>query len=76
MLDKKHIVPVPEGAIVKSDRIVLWTIQKIYLKDKQYNKDKRRMIGKTLEADREKMYPNDTYKELFPDTYDDYSKVT
>ena len=59
MLDKKHIVPVPDGAIVKSDRVVLWTIQKVYMKDKQYNNDKRRMIGKTLEADREKMYPNE-----------------
>ena len=75
MLDKKHIVPVPDGAIVKSDRVVLWTIQKVYLKDKRYNKDKRRMIGKTLEADREKMYPNDTYKELFPDIYDDYART-
>ena len=74
MLDKKHIVPVPDGAIVKSDRVVLWTIQKVYMKDKQYNNDKRRMIGKTLEADREKMYPNDTYKELFPERYDELVK--
>ena len=74
MLDKKHVVPVPDGAIVKSDRIVLWTIQKVYMKDKQYNNDKRRMIGKTLEADREKMYPNDTYKEIFPESYDEFVK--
>lgn len=74
MLDKKHVVPIPEGAIVKSDRVVLWTIQKVYVKNKQYNNDKRKMIGKTLEADREKMYPNDTYKELFPNSYDEFVK--
>ena len=28
MLDKKHIVDIPEGAIVKKDRTVLWTIEK------------------------------------------------
>lgn len=69
MLDKCHVVDVPKGAIVKSDRRVLWTIQKNYLKEKKYNKDVRRMIGKTLEANREKMYPNDNFIELFPGQY-------
>lgn len=69
MLDKKHVVNIPEGAIVRSNRIVLWTIEKRYSKTKQYNNDARRQIGKALEADRTKMYPNDNYKELFPDSY-------
>lgn len=69
MLDKKRIVNIPEGAIVRSNRIVLWTIEKRYSKTKQYNNDARRQIGKALEADRTKMYPNDNYKELFPDEY-------
>ena len=69
MLDKKHVVDVPKGAIVKSDRIVLWTIQKKYIKSKKYNKDTRRMIGKTLDTDKARMYPNDNFKELFPDLY-------
>ena len=71
MLDKKHVVNVPEGAIVRSNRIVLWTIEKRYSKTKRYNNDARRQIGKTLEADRTKMYPNDNYKELFPDGYNE-----
>lgn len=71
MLDKKHIVKVPEGAIVRSNRIVLWTIEKRYSPKKQYNNDARRQIGKTLEADRTRMYPNDNYKELFPDAYNE-----
>lgn len=71
MLDKKHIVNVPDGAIVRSNRIVLWTIEKRYSPKKQYNNDARRQIGKALEADRTKMYPNDNYKELFPDGYNE-----
>lgn len=69
MLDKNHIVDIPVGAIVKSDRRVLWTIRKVYLKEKQYNQDSRRLIGKTVEASRIKMYPNDNFIELFPDQY-------
>ncbi len=71
MLDKKHVVNVPEGAIVRSNRIVLWTIEKRYSKTKQYNNDTRRQIGKVLEADRTRMYPNENYKELFPDSYNE-----
>lgn len=67
MLDKKHVVDIPEGAIVKKDRTVLWTIEKRYIKKKKYNHDVRRMIGKAIETDARKMYPNDNYKELFPD---------
>lgn len=69
MLDKKHIVDVPKGAIVKSDRVVLWTIRKNYIQKKKYNQDQRRMIGKTLDDDQTRMYPNDNFKELFPDVY-------
>ena len=69
MLDKRYVVDIPKGAIVKSDRRVLWTIQKVYMKEKQYNQDSRRLIGKTLEASRTKMYPNDNFIELFPDKY-------
>lgn len=71
MLDKKHVVDVPDGAIVRGNRIVLWTIEKRYSQKKQYNNDARRQIGKALETDRTKMYPNDNYKELFPDSYKD-----
>lgn len=71
MLDKKHVVDVPDGAIVRSNRIVLWTIEKRYSQKKQYNNDARRQIGKTLETDRTKMYPNDNYKEIFPDSYNE-----
>lgn len=69
MLDKKHVVKVPDGAIVKSDRIVLWTVQKKYIPSKKYNKDTRRMIGKAIDTDKSQMYPNDNFKELFPDLY-------
>ena len=69
MLDKKHVVEVPENAIVKKDRTVLWTIEKRYIKEKQYNHDVRRMIGKTLDDTDQKMYPNDNFIELFPDAY-------
>ena len=57
MLDKNHVVDVPNGAIVRSNRIVLWTVGKNYIAAKQYNEDVRRMIGKTLETDKSKMYP-------------------
>lgn len=73
MLDKKHVVDIPEGAIVKSDRTVLWTIEKRYIKKKKYNHDVRRMIGKVLETNAAKMYPNDNYKEIFPDTLKEIS---
>ena len=69
MLDKKHVVDVPENAIVKKDRTVLWTIEKRYIREKQYNHDIRRMIGKTLDDTDQKMYPNDNFIELFPDAY-------
>ena len=59
MLDKNHVVDVPNGAIVRSNRIVLWTVGKNYIAAKQYNEDVRRMIGKTLATDKSKMYPND-----------------
>ena len=71
MLDKSHVVKVPEGAIVRSNRVVLWTIEKRYSKTKQFNNDSRRQIGKALEADKTKMYPNDNYKEIFPDDYNE-----
>lgn len=71
MLDKKHIVDIPKGAIVKSDRTVLWTIEKRYIKKKKYNHDVRRMIGKVIETDASKMYPNDNYKEIFPNHFTD-----
>lgn len=74
MLDKKHVVDIPEGAIVKSDRTVLWTIEKRYIKKKKYNYDVRRMIGKVLETNTAKMYPNDNYKEIFPDILPQASK--
>ena len=57
MLDKNHVVDVPNGAIVRSNRIVLWTVGKNYIAAKQYNEDVRRMIGKTLATDKSKMYP-------------------
>ena len=69
MLDKNHVVDVPSGAIVRSNRIVLWTIGKHYIPEKHYNEDDRCMIGKTLETDKNKMYPNDNFKNLFPDLY-------
>ena len=69
MLDKKHVVDVPEEAIVKKDRTVLWTIEKRYIKSKQYNHDVRRMIGKTIDDNSRRMYPNDNFIELFPDAY-------
>ena len=74
MLDKSIVVTVPDGAIVKSNRLVFWTLEKIYLRDKRYNNDKRKLIGKTLEADCTHMYPNDNYKELFPDDYQSASQ--
>lgn len=69
MLDKKHIVNVPDGAIVKSDKTVLWTIEKRYIKEKKYNHDVRKQIGKLIDGSRDKMYPNDNFKEIFPDDY-------
>ena len=69
MLEQDLIVDVPEGAIVRTNRIVLWTTTKNYLKNKQYNKDQRAMIGKTVETDRSHMYPNDNYKAIFPSQY-------
>ena len=39
MLDKNHVVDVPNGAIVRSNRIVLWTVGKNYIAAKQYNED-------------------------------------
>ena len=51
------------------NRKVLWTIEKNYIKGKRYNHDTRRMIGKTLEASRTHMYPNDNYREIFPEDY-------
>ena len=69
MLYKSLVVRIPDGSIVMKNRKVLWTIEKNYIKGKQYNHDTRRMIGKTLEASRTHMYPNDNYKEIFPEDY-------
>lgn len=69
MLYKSLVVRIPDGSIIMKNRKVLWTIEKKYLKDKQYNHDTRRMIGKTLEASRTYMHPNDNYREIFPDDY-------
>ena len=63
MLDKNHVVDVPNGAIVRSNRIVLWTVGKNYIAAKQYNEDVRRMIGKTLASDKSK----NPYLHLVPD---------
>ena len=69
MLYKSLVVRIPDGSIVMKNRKVLWTIEKNYIKGKRYNHDTRRMIGKTLEASRTHMYPNDNYKEIFPEDY-------
>ena len=69
MLYKSLVVRIPDGSIVMKNRKVLWTIEKNYIKGKRYNHDTRRMIGKTLEASRTHMYPNDNYREIFPEDY-------
>ena len=67
MLDKNHVVDVPNGAIVRSNRIVLWTVGKNYIAAKQYNEDVRRMIGKTLATDilMSKMIYLNTKRQIF-----------
>ena len=69
MIDRRYVVDVPPGALVTKDRRVLWTTAKVYDAKRKFNRDKRRLIGKSLEASTTKMYPNDNYKELFPDDY-------
>jgi hypothetical protein len=69
VIDRRYVVDVPPGALVTKDRRVLWTTAKVYDAKRKFNRDKRRLIGKSLEASTTRMYPNDNFKELFPDDY-------
>jgi hypothetical protein len=69
MLDTAHVVDIPKGAVVRSNRVVLWTTSKSYDKGRGFNTDTRRQIGKSLEGERTRMYPNDVFKDLFPEAY-------
>ena len=69
MIDKKHQVNIPNGAIKRSNGNVLWVVDKIYNQQKHYNVDKRVVIGRIANNDKTRMYPNNNYKKLFPAEY-------
>ena len=71
-IDYNAIVPIPNEANhpKASGRRVFITTRKNYLPDKKYNNDTRIAIGVSI-SDTE-MYPNDHYKVLFPQEFNDH----
>ena len=67
-INRNVLVPIPDQANhPKTGRRVFLTLEKRYDPVKKYNKDKRIAIGEACSDTQ--MYPNDSYKLLFPDTY-------
>ena len=66
------MVDLPDGALIYkhgSTFYVYFKTEKVYLKDKGYNENKRMCIGKLSEDDKRKMIPNKNYNKLFADQY-------
>lgn len=66
------MVDLPDGALIYkhgSTFYVYINTEKVYLKDKGYNENKRMCIGKLSEDDKRKMIPNKNYNKLFADQY-------
>lgn len=66
-VDKNIMVPIPKDAYVTGSRVNV-VAKKNYLPDKQYNNNKRILIGQP--ASKTHMYPNDNYKKLYPYEYE------
>lgn len=71
-IDYNAIVPIPSEANhpKSSGRRVFITTQKNYLPEKKYNKDSRIAIG--ISISETEMYPNDNYKILFPQEFNNH----
>ena len=70
MLYKNILVKRPEGSILyrmRGKEYVYYTSEKIYLKEKKQNRNKRVCIG--IMADDTNMNPNDNAREYFPDFF-------
>lgn len=65
MFYKNIVVKKPvECIFYPSTKYVYYTSEKIYIKDKKYNQNKRVMIGKMIDEDN--MIPNDNAKKYYP----------
>ncbi|MCD7839323.1 MAG: hypothetical protein LUG46_01700, partial [Erysipelotrichaceae bacterium] len=70
MFHKNISVVRPENTVVyPSNNYVYYTAEKIYIKDKQYNQNKRVLIGRMTD-DGIHMNPNDNAREFFPEWFD------
>ena len=73
-LFRNIIVPVPsEAHVLGSDNRVYIVREKRYMKDRQYNIDKRDFIGKLNDTSQETMNPNTLYSVLYPDLFNRYA---
>lgn len=73
-LFRNIIVPVPaEAHITRKDNRVYVVREKCYMKDRQYNIDKRDFIGKLNDTSEETMNPNTLYSVLYPDLFNRYA---
>ena len=71
-IDYNVLVPIPEEANhPKTGTRVFLVIQKNYDADRHFNLNKRIEIGKAVSST--EMYPNDNYKQFFPETYNKYA---
>jgi len=73
----KTPVPIPKSAIivkVSGKKYVYCVDEKIYKKDKKYNSDKRKCVGKVIE-NTNTMYPNEYFQIYFPDEYNEMPEV-
>lgn len=70
MFYKNISVKRPENTVVyPHNNYVYYTAKKVYIKDKQYNQNKRVLIGR-MTSDGIHMNPNDHAREFFPEWFD------
>ena len=73
----KSPVPIPKNAIivkVSGKKYVYCVDEKVYKKDKKYNSDKRKCVGKVIE-NTNTMYPNEHFQTHYPDEYNSMPEV-
>ncbi len=70
-------VEIPKGTLiakVSGKKYVYFVEEKVYKKDKKYNSDIRKCIGKVIE-NTNTMYPNDAFRIYFPNEYEALNEV-
>lgn len=70
MFYKNLIVSKPKGAVIyPRNNYVYFNSEKIYIKEKKHNQNKRVLIGKMIDDDR--MIPNDHARLFFPEWFEE-----